>query len=611
VFTNFIHLIIVLLIYSTYQPSEEIRPGFYETVFLFLILVVIFWYLTRIQFRRLEKRILEHNPYGLQHKFDALLSRQMIMAILLFAVDIYGLNLPSLFIDFSFFLKIPTLQALLFLGIFIFYLSIVWGCAHESYQLLYGSNLSRHSYVLSNISFGIPVLLPWFFLSGISDIINALPFEWPKQFLSTVEGEIIFFLVFLCIVAVIAPALIQKFWKCKPLENGFERSRIESLCKKAGIEYNNILYWPIFGGRMITAGVMGLVKKFRYILVTGALLQFLEPEEIDAVIAHEIGHIKKNHLFLYMLFFLGYFLLSYATFDLIVFFLIYTIPIYRLTDIFGLNQSALLSAVFSLVIIFIFVIYFRYIFGYFMRNFERQADIYIYTIFENAKSLISTLKKIASTSGQSPDKPNWHHFSIQERIAYLEKCEADKKWITRQDRKIRKSIIVYLMVFFLIGGIGYNLNSGDTGRKLNAHFFEKALMREIEKTPNNAEIYRILGDLRYGSKNFQGAIEAYEKSIDTEFENPEVLNNLAWIYATCGVEKLRDPKKALVHAKNAAALKKAPHIYDTLAESYYVNARFEEAVSAEIQAIDMVPKDLAYYDSQLKKFMEAANKSRR
>lgn len=108
-----------------------------------------------------------------------------------------------------------------------------------------------------------------------------------------------------------------------------------------------------------------------------------------------------------------------------------------------------------------------------MRNFERQADIYIYTIFENAKSLISTLKKIASTSGQSPDKPNWHHFSIQERIAYLEKCEADKKWITRQDRKIRKSIIVYLMVFFLIGGIGYNLNSGDTGRKLNAHFLKK------------------------------------------------------------------------------------------------------------------------------------------
>ena len=73
------------------------------------------------------------------------------------------------------------------------------------------------------------------------------------------------------------------------------RSRIENLCQKANFQYADILYWPIFGGRMITAGVMGLMKKFRYILVTKALFHSLEPEEIDAVIAHEIGHIKKKH----------------------------------------------------------------------------------------------------------------------------------------------------------------------------------------------------------------------------------------------------------------------------------------------------------------------------
>jgi Zn-dependent protease with chaperone function len=609
-FSNFIHFIIVLLIYSTYQPSEDTHPDLYETAFLFLILIVIFWCLTRIQFRRLEKRISEQNPYNLHHKFDTLIARQSVMAIFLFAIDIYGLNLPSFFFDTLFFSKVPVLQALLFIGIFVFYLSIVWACAYEPYQRLYGSNLSRRSYILSNISFSIPVLLPWFFLSGISDIINALPFECPRHFLSTPEGEIIYFLVFLCIVAVIAPALIQRFWKCKPLEDGLERSRIESLCKRAGIEYKNILYWPIFGGRMITAGVMGLVKKFRYILVTGALLQFLEPEEIDAVISHEIGHVKKKHLIWYILFFLGYLLLSYATFDLIAFFLIYTIPIYRLTDIFGLNQNTLLSAVFSLVIILIFVIYFRYIFGYFMRNFERQADTYVYTIFENAKALISTLRKIASTSGQSPDKPNWHHFSIKERIAYLEKCEADKKWITHQDHKIRKSITAYLLVFFLIGGIGYHLNFGDTGKKLNAHFFEKALMRELEKKPDNADLYRMLGDLSYSLKNFQQAIDAYEKSISFEPDNPEVLNNLAWLYATCGDERLRDPQKALMLAKKAAELKNASHILDTLAESYYINDRFEEAVSAEIHAMDMALTDRAYYEGQLKKFLEA-NKSRK
>lgn len=98
--------------------------------------------------------------------------------------------------------------------------------------------------------------------------------------------------------------MIQKLWRCKPVEEGKKRSDIEAICKKAGVGFADILYWPIFGSRMITAGVMGLIKRFRYILVTKSLLSLLEPEEVEAVIAHEAGHIKRNHLVFYLLFFL-------------------------------------------------------------------------------------------------------------------------------------------------------------------------------------------------------------------------------------------------------------------------------------------------------------------
>ena len=104
-------------------------------------------------------------------------------------------------------------------------------------------------------------------------------------------------------MAIIGPALVQKFWRCKPLEDGYHRRRIEDLCQREGLAYANILYWPIFGGKMITAGVMGLIKNFSYILVTPSLLKLLQPEEVDAVIAHEIGHIKKKHLLFYLVFY--------------------------------------------------------------------------------------------------------------------------------------------------------------------------------------------------------------------------------------------------------------------------------------------------------------------
>jgi len=607
-FGNFIYFIIVLLIYSTYQPSEDTNFTSIETFILFVGLTAAFAWITWIQFNRIEKSLSQGRFSQLSHKFSSTLTRQSIMAIVLFSIDIYGLNLSSFLADIDFLSIIPTFQALLFLGLFIFYLAIVWACAHGSYKMLSNSDLSRRSYILSQISFSVPVLLPWLLLSGVADIINALPFESPKHFLSTTQGQIAYFIIFLVAIAIAGPAVIQKFWRCKPLETGYYRKRIEDLCRKASLEYADILYWPIFGGRMITAGVMGLVKKFRYILVTNDLLRFLEPEEIDAVIAHEIGHIKKKHLIFYLVFFVGYMLISFATFDLLVYFIVFTEPIYRFISHSGLDQTAVTSSIFSFIIIIFFLIYFRFIFGYFMRNFERQADTYVYTLFDSAAPLISCFEKIAATSGEPYDKPNWHHFSIKSRIDYLKKCETDRVWITRHDNKILKSIAVYLLGTLLIGAIGYNLNFGETGKKLNKHFFEKIILRELERTPDNPNLYSTLGDLYFSQEKFAETIKAYEQSLALKPDNPHVLNNLAWLHATCNVERFRDPQKALYLAEKAAELEKSPYILDTLAESYFANGRFEEAVESEIKALDLTVTNKSYYEKQLKKFREAVKK---
>ncbi len=605
-FSNFIYFIIALLIYTTYQPSTKPNLDAPETLFLFLSLIVLFSYFTWTRFQALRKRI-EREPFSrLDHRFNAVLTRQSVLAIALFAIDIYGLSLSSFFADITFFSIIPTFQALIFITLFVCYLSIIWICAHAAYQGLYNTDISMGSYVFSNILFSVPVLLPWLILSGISDIIFAIPFEAPKRFLSTTEGEVIYFVIFLFGIAMIGPMMIQKFWRCKPLEFGYHRKRIEKLCEKAGLQYANILYWPIFGGKMITAGVMGLVKKFRYILVTNALLKLLEPVEIDAVIAHEIGHVKKKHLLFYLFFFVGYLLLSYATFDLIIYFILYVEPIYRFLSNAGFHQTTVTSALFSLIIIFIFLIYFRYIFGYFMRNFERQADGYVYSVFDTSTPLITTLEKIAATSGQPDDKPNWHHFSIRDRIGYLKKCEADRKWIKRQDLKIRKSLLVYLLGVLLIGGLGYHLNFGETGKKLNQQFFITLIQREIEKSPDSPKLFSILGDLWYSRLNYEKTIKAYNKVLSLLPDSPQVLNNLAWLYATCEDERYRNPKQAIALAKRAVALDLSPHVLDTLAESHYVNGQFEEAISASKHALNMAKNNRGYYEKQLRKFIEGS-----
>ncbi|MFH2045707.1 MAG: M48 family metalloprotease [Pseudomonadota bacterium] len=555
-----------------------------------------------------------------EHKFESLSTQLLILAIFLFAINIYWFALPSYTQKISLFKSAPTFEALLFICLFVFYLSVVWACSYGAYKKLYPSDeMSRRSYITSNISFGVPVILPWLMLSVVIDIINHLPFDGPKNFLSTTAGEFAFIILFLFIIAITGPAIILKIWRCKPIEQGEHRFLIEAMCNRAGVKFSEILYWPLFGNRMITAGVMGLAKRFRYILVTKPLLRVLDPDEVKAVIAHEIGHVKRHHLAFYLLFFLGYIIVSFSVFDLILYAGIYAKPLFLFLSSSGVEYSTVISISSGILIIATFLVYFRFIFAYFMRNFERQADAYVYSLFSSAKPLISAFQKISYISGQPSDKPNWHHFSIKERIEYLYKCEDDKSFIKRQDRKIQKSIAVYLVCLIITGVIGYNLNFGESSKRINGHFAEKIFLDLIENNPHEAEkiilnlikdnpenpdFPAMLGNLYYGIENYKKAKKAYEQSLAIDSKNPAVLNNLAWLYATCKDTNIRNPDLAVNLAESAVRIEENHQSLDTLAQSYFVAGRYKDAVEAGRKALSMAGKDKQYYEKQLAKFAD-------
>ena len=605
-FGNFIYFIVVLLIYSTYLPASAANFTARESFLLCIGLSAVFFAVTGFRFQRVLKRLHRLGRRQLDQWFTTAVTRHSILAIAVFAADTYGLNLPVFTGRIPLFSMLPTLQALFFLGFFILHLLAVWWLAYPAYREIYGTAISRRAYLLSQLTFSLPILLPWIFLSGIADIIDILPFDLPRQLLATTGGEITYFLFFLGVVAVFGPVLIQKFWRCRPLPAGPDRQRIEAVCRQAGIGYADILSFQVFGAGMITAAVMGLVKKFRYILVTPDLLRFLEPEEVESVIAHEAGHVRYRHLMFYLLFFAGYLVLSYAGSDLILFALFFLTPADGLTAMGGAVSGGFTATLYSLVLILIFIVYFRFIFGYFMRNFERQADGYVYFLKGTVKPLVSSFEKIVMYSGQSPDKPNWHHFSIRQRIDFLKKCESDPIWIARHNAKVRKGIAVFLVMLILAGLAGYQVNYGETGRQLNSRWVEKALHREIGKAPDNPDLYSMLGDFYYSRKNYPETIRAYETALRLAPELPEVLNNLAWLLATCENRQLRDPEKALAYARRAARLKTAPHILDTLAESYYVNGDYRQAIETETKAIHLAGKDTVHFERQLEKFQKAA-----
>ena len=170
-------------------------------------------------------------------------------------------------------------------------------------------------------------------------------------------------------VFVAAPSLIVRIWQTSPLADGPLRRRLEELCRILALAYRRLLVWHT-GGVIINAGVMGLLGRVRYILLSDALLDNLDRHSVEAVFCHEAGHVAARHI-LYMILFTGALLtlLTYAAAALLA-------PL-------GLGQAqAELLAATPVGVAWLLS------FGYLSRQFERQADVY-------AAAVMSTQEEVA------------------------------------------------------------------------------------------------------------------------------------------------------------------------------------------------------------------------
>jgi tetratricopeptide (TPR) repeat protein len=201
------------------------------------------------------------------------------------------------------------------------------------------------------------------------------------------------------------------------------------------------------------------------------------------------------------------------------------------------------------------------------------------------------------------DRPNWHHFGIGERIAQIELCERDPSAVGRQDRKIRLSLGLYLVVLISILMLIERVPADQLDRNFKEKYVETVLIPKLHRTGNEASWYRDLGNLFLSKGLEDKSLTAYSKALQLNPVDPEVLNNFAWLLLTSEDQTLRDPPKALLLARSAAELAPLPHVLDTLATAFWANGYIDEAVETERQALEKDSDQADFYRLQLKRFI--------
>ena len=352
----------------------------------------------------------------------------------------------------------------------------------------------------------------------------------------------------------------------------------------------------------MTAGVVGIIPGLRYILITPALIETLSREELEAVIAHEIGHVKKYHLLLYVFLLSGFSLLAGMLAEPLIYLLLSQNFLNKLILESGIAADSIVTVVGAVPLFLFLLLYFRFLFGYFIRNFERQADLFSLAAIGNARAMVSAFEKIAVLSGNIREERNWHHFGIGERIDCLLRAEKEPDLIKRHNRKVRRSLFVYVAVLLLAGVLVHQIPKEELVLRYQENFAETALLQKVKQEPDRAIWQRLIGDLMLTRKMEERALSAYEKAYSLEPANPEIMNNLAWLLLTSEQFSLRDPLKALTLARTAATLQPKGHILDTLATAYWANGLLEEAIRTERQAALADVAQRRFYQAQIGKF---------
>jgi len=130
----------------------------------------------------------------------------------------------------------------------------------------------------------IPLLLFFFY------VLNRFGSNWWLPF------AIILFILSVVLARIVPVLILPLFYKVTPLEDDDLKDRIKVLATGAGIKVENVYKFNMSKNTKKANAAFTGIGKSKRILLGDTLLDNFTKDEIETVIAHELGHYKKKHI---------------------------------------------------------------------------------------------------------------------------------------------------------------------------------------------------------------------------------------------------------------------------------------------------------------------------
>jgi STE24 endopeptidase len=209
--------------------------------------------------------------------------------------------------------------------------------------------------------------------------------QWPQHWWVLAWA---IFMGLVVVMAQLAPVvLFPIFYKFEPLDNEDLRRRLVVLSERAGTRVRGVYRWKLSEkSRKANAALTGMGAT-RRIILADTLLDNYGPEEIEAVLAHELGHHVHRHILKSMFVQAAITLLGFWAANWTLHYAVDQHMFEELSDFANLPLLVLVSTVLSFVLMPALNAYSRF-------N-ERQADRYAFESIASVEPFISSMNKLA------------------------------------------------------------------------------------------------------------------------------------------------------------------------------------------------------------------------
>jgi len=279
----------------------------------------------------------------------------------------------------------------------------------------------EHRFRLSNQKFGswvwdeVKGWLVGLVLAGVlAELVYWVIRNWPEHWWLIAWAV---FLGLLVLFAQIAPVvLFPIFYKFQPLDNEALKRRLVALGERAGTHVRGVYEWKLSEkSKKANAALTGLGNT-RRIILADTLLQNYSEDEIEAVLAHELGHHVHRHIPKSILLEAAITFVGFWSANEVLRYLVERRGMFQgMVDFANLPLLALVSTLLSFLLMPALNAY--------SRQKEREADRYAFQSIPEVQPFISSMNKLAdqNLAERSPSKwVEWFfhsHPAIAKRIA--------------------------------------------------------------------------------------------------------------------------------------------------------------------------------------------------